>query len=596
MITRFQDFDLINENMSKARAVLRQVGKTQTDTEFARLRNLLGNNLGYIGKFTEWMFLNKVEFKQIEALYNRIKDVRLTKPIDQFNTPEEVIDTLIRKNTETDLNQMLNAIPSNTRQFLRDCEDFSDLENFLTQHSDKKAAIIDFFSKKSGRYGEYDEYDVIENIIQDLEQVVDAKSIAEISDLSKRSSNIKFVYEDDKVLVVAVDYEGIQEVGSRYWCITEDDYTFNDYVLESDRPNIQLAIYFKDKVPFVDEQSVLGVTWDLQSNKIYAAHWEDDSEYNQIRKGEDPIVELLKPLNAKMFELGKSLYDWHSANWFWSIPSLYQEETNKAKAEFEKTGKTKSFDSLLNGYFDWLRDDDRLWGAWQQPFLKDFVELIKSLGIKIELDLDAILICELEEIAKFNKIFLNDNIFGLIEDYDIDRTDQIKRIFKWLKSNGYDFWQHVHSVLDASFAIEMGVVKPEKFFDKFGWDELNADIDDAHVVVNWAIENRLQDLVKAILSRGKSRFDLGQVVVDMISHEPLKYKSEIIELLSDTDTRGKFDKSHILEILKLGDTELRSMVATSLIPKELLDYFDVQITPKAAPAKKVESAPKKKKK
>jgi hypothetical protein len=248
MITKFKDFDSINENMSKARAVLRQSGKTQTNPDFVKLRNLLSNNMGYIGKFTEWMFLKNISYDQLESLYNRIKDARLSKPIDQFETPEEVIDTLIRKNSQSDLNQMINAIPSNTRQFLKECDDFKNLENFLTQHSNKKVAIIDFFSKKSGRYGEYDEDEVIENIIKDLEYVVNVKSISEIAQFSKKSDNIKFIHEDNKLLIVAVNYQGIQEVGSRYWCIVQDEYTFDEYVLNGEA-KIQLVIYFKDKIP-----------------------------------------------------------------------------------------------------------------------------------------------------------------------------------------------------------------------------------------------------------------------------------------------------------------------------------------------------------
>ena len=596
MITRFQEFDLINENMTKARAVLRQSGKTQTDPEFVKLRNLLANNLGYIGKFTEWMYVNKVEYKQLEALFNRIKDVRLSKPIDQFNTPEEVIDTLIRSNTETDLNQMLSAIPSNTRRMIKSCDDFSDLENFLTQHSDKKAAIIDFFSKKSGRYGEYDEEEVIENIIQDLEQIVDAKSIAEISELSKKSNHVKFVYEDDNKLVVAVDYEGIQEVGSRYWCITEDEYTFNDYILEADRPNIQLAIYFKDKIPFVDEQSVLGVTWNLQSNMIYAAHWEDDSEYNKQRSN-DPIINLLTPLSTKMFQIAKSLYDWSSANWFWSVKSLYQEELNGAKAEFEKTGKTKSFEKIIDGYINWCQENDRVEDCYEQPFMQDFVDLIKSLNAKLDLSLEDIIVYRLQDIAKFNKDFHRENIFAIIDNYDsyIWKDEDIKKVLDFMTSNGYDLWSHVENVTEASQVIELGYVKPEKFFDKFGWEELNDDLDQAEVIIKWSIDNRLDDLVKAIILRKNNRFELGDIVIDIIAREPLKYKSSVLQLLSDKDAKERFKKSHMLDILKLGDNDLRNAVAYYFIPKEIYDYFDVQITPKAKPAK-LEPVAKKKKK
>lgn len=72
---KFKEFDLLNENMNKARSVLRQAGVDETDPNFLKLRELLKNNLGYTGKFTEWMFLQKIDFNRLENLYNRIKSI-----------------------------------------------------------------------------------------------------------------------------------------------------------------------------------------------------------------------------------------------------------------------------------------------------------------------------------------------------------------------------------------------------------------------------------------------------------------------------------------------------------------------------------------
>jgi hypothetical protein len=58
-----------------------------------------------------------IEF--LTDLYKKIKENRLSKTIDKFNTPEEVIDSIIRDNAETAVNQMVNAIPSRTRNRLK---------------------------------------------------------------------------------------------------------------------------------------------------------------------------------------------------------------------------------------------------------------------------------------------------------------------------------------------------------------------------------------------------------------------------------------------------------------------------------------------
>ena len=79
MITRWSEYASINENLQKARSILRRNGIEETDETFQKLRKLLSANPGYLGKFTDWLIIDKVPYERLESLYNTIKGARLSK-------------------------------------------------------------------------------------------------------------------------------------------------------------------------------------------------------------------------------------------------------------------------------------------------------------------------------------------------------------------------------------------------------------------------------------------------------------------------------------------------------------------------------------
>ncbi len=418
MIIKYSEF--INENLNKARRVLRETNKLETDKDFIELRELLRSNPGYLGKFTEWHFVDKIPLDRLKNLYNTISGVRLSSPIDSFKTPEEIIDIIIRQRSNTAVNQIVNAIPSRTRETLSsqstrvncdkcngvgaidckkcggdgllscktcdgdglvtckscnvdeqidgkpcktcdgdgyttcpkcngdanyDCDAccyswhtgcgaidcvkcdgtgstlkkgndaWNEFLGFLSIHADKKDRIISFLARKGGRY------DDIESLKNDISELVNAIQIEDIQRISKDKSdpNMEFIYENEKIIVIAVNFEGVKKYGSSYWCITQDEDTFDEYANNGD--SIQFIIYFKDKEPLVDKESVMGVTMCIFTKRIEAAHWEDDDEADfeyvdklfgkkksgRPKKGEEPLTEnILKNVNIE--KIAKRLY------------------------------------------------------------------------------------------------------------------------------------------------------------------------------------------------------------------------------------------------------------------------------------------------
>jgi len=62
MITRYKIF----ENVQYAKKVLNELDIPQDDSGYVELKNILGNNLGYIGKFTEWHYKDDTPIVSLE--------------------------------------------------------------------------------------------------------------------------------------------------------------------------------------------------------------------------------------------------------------------------------------------------------------------------------------------------------------------------------------------------------------------------------------------------------------------------------------------------------------------------------------------------
>lgn len=600
---KFKDFDLLNENLNRARAVLNQVGIPESNPNFIKLRELLKNNLGYVGKFTEWMFLQKVEFTQLENLYNRIKGERLNKPIDQFKTPEEVIDSLVRSTVETDINQILNSIPGRTRQFLKDCDDYKNLESFFRQNSGKKDLLIDFFSKKGGRYGEYDEDDVIVELIEDLEKIVDAKSISDISKMSKSSKDIKFIFEDDKLLIVAVNYNGIKEVGSNYWCIVEDEDTFNDYVIETDEPTIQLVVYFKDKVPFIDDRSVLGVTWKLaDSGYIGAAHWEDDSGWKtlpEFNKNRGEIEKLLKSLKSKLSEVLPTIYDIKETNWAYSSEEFFMPSLMGMIESYKSSGKVEPIEDFFSNWLLWVEETHDFDSVNYKDeiknltFYKKVVPLLKSLGIKLNLEWKDIIYLNLSEIAKIDKNHIRSNIFDDVYDCmdSIIKEDKERRNFYlWLIENGYDLESKARHAVDILDLINLKIIDIQKNYKRIDFGDLNElNITKRITFLDWIRDNDEDYLTSKVKPKALKTLHIRTLVyiLESLSRKSDKFGKILSELISDKYVFDRIkDTSVIKNIYLTGSDDLKIQIARNIIPKEVFDEFDVILTKKTKKIKK----------
>jgi len=277
-IQRYEIF----ENVRQAKKYLDENDIPPNDRFYLELKNILRKNLGYLGKFTEWLFHNKdhhpgVTIGFLEDVYKMIKNVGLDKDINTFKTSESLYDYLTDKKHETKINQVIKSLPSRSRNLIN-----QELKDLIKNNIDNIDSIKDFYSKKGGRYKN----------ITDL--IKDTKSLITNLQGKWNPDSIKYrdrelVYKDSNTLILWIDnYNRSCDLGSKHWCISTSENMFGQY---TDGFKKQYFIYDFTK-DISDKKSMIGATIGINGFPT-DIHYKDDTE----GKKEDilPYMDYLKP-------------------------------------------------------------------------------------------------------------------------------------------------------------------------------------------------------------------------------------------------------------------------------------------------------------
>jgi hypothetical protein len=668
MIEKWNSYNQVNENITKARSVLRKLEIPETNEDFIQLRKMLTRNAGYLGKFTHWLFVDGVKIDQLQNLYDRIRGTRLSKPIDDFKTPEEVIDTIIRSRSDAALNQMIGAIPSETRSFLKSgycdtcdgenlidcefcngdgsidcedcegegsieckkcegegckkCEDRGSIEckkceegtleckdckgigtteckdckdgtkewkkflDFLRLHSDKKELIIDFLSKKGGRYGDYDYEEAIDYVKRDIEKLLNIPSIEEIKrraiskekvkseqeDWNPKTREIKkvinevdgirFLYDDDKYLIIACNWYGLQEYGSSYWCITEDEDTFNQYVYE-DSICIQTVLFIKGKSPLSDDRSVIGITYDLLLDRITAAHWEDDEDAVGDADKIFKDIKFKEVTNKHLFS-SLDIYEHEGSD---ELLFLYPDKfSDKIKKEIEeckddlKNSKTNyTISNMISSYYEYCIDND----ITDYKFIK---YLLSNINFKFpihERELGPVIDFDLTEHVIFNKNWLKLDIFAYLEDLEESKMIKVVKLFR---DNGYKF-RNINNSGSTSYikiCIKEGIIDISNVYKSLDYKVIYNDSEIKDDVFDWVLNNDFKFAIGGDYSNLFIKWIVSKNKVD-------KYRKSIINILE----RGISKSSTEFIIDEIDDDEIEIMATKSLIHSRLKKKWQI---------------------
>ena len=270
----------IFENVRQAKKFLDDNDIDPDNKEYIQLKNILKSNLGYLGKFTEWLFQdNTIAF--LEDIYKMIKNISLDKDINSFKTAEDLYDYLTEKKFNTKVNQTINSLPSRSRNIVN-----QELKDLIKNNIDSVNSIKDFYSKKGGRYKN------ITDLIKDTKSLI-LNLQGEWNPESIDYKKSELVYKDSNTLILHIDsYDRSCDLGSKHWCISTSEDMFGFYTIGFKK---QYFIYDFTK-DISNKKSMIGTTIDL-SGKPTDIHYKDDTP----GKKEDilPYMNYLKPYSKE---------------------------------------------------------------------------------------------------------------------------------------------------------------------------------------------------------------------------------------------------------------------------------------------------------
>jgi hypothetical protein len=109
-------YGFINENMDMAKSIM----KKKMDS-YEKLKTLLSKNVGYIGKFTEYLMNENVPYEELEKLYSELIALKQkSKNIDINNLKyEKVLDIIQETNDDISIKWFINQLPSEQKNLLK---------------------------------------------------------------------------------------------------------------------------------------------------------------------------------------------------------------------------------------------------------------------------------------------------------------------------------------------------------------------------------------------------------------------------------------------------------------------------------------------
>ena len=281
MIEQYKIF----ENLQQAKKFLADKNIPETDPKFIKLRELLKNNLGYMGQFTEWMYKDHEPFDKIEDTFIKLKNINnLDKKIEDFKKLEDLYDYLQLFENSKKVNQLINQLPSHTRKYADN--KLKDLLSLNIQYFD---GIKGFYRKKGGRYNEHSQfwqkpsefktynewlYDITKTFIKNLTGEYNSETMKK----KIEGLNVDVIEDRPDLLMVRVhDYDASKKLGSPLWCIVTSESMWNHYV--NDFTNQYFVFDFSKDVS--DIHHMIGTTVS-PGGKITSGHWADDSTIRDL--------------------------------------------------------------------------------------------------------------------------------------------------------------------------------------------------------------------------------------------------------------------------------------------------------------------------
>lgn len=360
-IKKYDNF--IFENMDQSKSIYnRKMG------EYEKLKSLLSKNMGYIGKFTEFLFKG-VSYDELETLLDELTKLKkLSHPIKINDmSHEEILDNIQSTKEKIQINSFIKEFPNKQKSFIKEKINDDNIKNIILKIVNKKN--IESFVSKVSRY--HTSEDLISAMgIFSKDPMNDKTSI--LNSINSLKDTI-VVYDSNNLLILLVDsQEDIIKLGSdTSWCIVGSSYQWKNYT--DNGKNGQFILY-NFNIPEYHPKFKIGFTIKYPTDVLSHAHDILDkgsiSEVREILSNYNITPEFLNKTkhdqfksNVENIKLGSSL---SMAGWKLVIPTLTKENAviwlrkflTWKKTDVTRMGVIRSFlNHILSEYSYTTRDD-----------------------------------------------------------------------------------------------------------------------------------------------------------------------------------------------------------------------------------------------
>lgn len=280
---------ILFENLQQAKSILRANEIPENNKNFLIIKDLLKDNLGYIGWFTKMFFEFGIGLNDLKELYRIISTeseiiTGLSKPVISYSDWEALMDDIIKSQNKISVKRVVNEFPQLQKSFinlsnstevslLSKLSKFKDKENFykkISRYKTKKELIdaIKLFTTDERKVG----YTNIKNAIV--------------------KSKAKIVYDShfDDIIICEVDFSQLRQLASdTSWCILSES-TFKSYANGIDK---QYIIFLTDKT---GNMSKIGITYGLRFRTAHAINdsYVDQSTISKLLDDRGASIDILK--------------------------------------------------------------------------------------------------------------------------------------------------------------------------------------------------------------------------------------------------------------------------------------------------------------
>jgi len=247
------------ENLNQAKSII-----AKKMEGYEKLKTLLAKNLGYIGKFTEYLFNENVPYDSLVELYNILLELKSRGQAINISELkyEKVLDTIEKTKNELSVRTLINQFPSDQKNLARELVK-KNASNFQLLLKASKIEDISAFISKISRYKSESELKTALQLFS-RNRMNSKEKVLEYVNNSKSS---KVTLDKGELLIIHVGaFDDMKVLGSdSSWCIL-GQHMWNTYT----KDRFQFIMYDYSLSEF-ETKFKIGFT--LNSNgTIHAAH------------------------------------------------------------------------------------------------------------------------------------------------------------------------------------------------------------------------------------------------------------------------------------------------------------------------------------